>query len=743
MRFTFDIVGVTRSQVNAQQFHLRPIDSSDLVTFSTSVLYDLKELLAAIDPVILGTEPEQTVFVYILEGITYLPSFEELPDLSNYTVVALDYDEPPNLTIVKPFASVVLSETIFDTLKLVETVVRIIEIPVAIPNMESLETSINYYPIRNVLGMGFSLKVVDAALEETKPCLPFPVWLPLPFIGRKLEWKLGEVSVGFSDPQASTDVLNITNFLGNKSRPDPLVNPTESQLVGQTDTRGGQVRWYDMRPGSLTDLKIFGFGSPSTVGPYPISPQGQLTLPLPTEASSKLATLRRAGQWLYNECDVWRDDYVHFTTPKDPGIAVLWRDDLPSRPILCLDLEEYLFNSLNDLAARLWRPVASSEEIAVKIPIPIGQIVHLTVERLEDAINNDLVQFIHNELTNKEGKLTITFGFLTNAYTDNEIPQSSFNEENISLDSTVDPAWRQCIGSQVNPNNYRPEFEPGAKGVSSSILSFGYLPQIIPDDSTSNPSSAFTVQLQVMIDGWVELLGQNIHFDHKVMAVGPKLVFIPEPVRLPTLAIFFSDSYFQGIPLIMLPANSGLITPDIHFDANSPGSLNDIRKTVVDKLVYIFNLVKLAKLGGQNENFDLILNALGVVINSGRLVVDTTGRIENLMDSITEKHWYGDSHFNDAISSVVLIGPPHKWSLTVFKCYQHSLRKPDHGLWLRLMLPDNQFIAAIPSFKRLLEKALVNGFMVELPYGDLPNNLPSFGAINFNDVVTAIEIVRE
>ena len=553
MRFSFDIVGVTRSQVNAQQIQLQPIDPTDLTTFSTTALYNLKEVLAAFDPVILGAEPEQTVFVYVLEGITYLPSFEELPELSNYTVVALDYSEPPNLTIVKPFASVVLSETIFDTLKLVETVVRIIEIPVAIPNMESLETSINYYPIRNVLGMGFSLKVVDTTVGETKPCLPFPVWLPLPFLGRKLEWKPGEVSAGFSDPQASTDVMNITNFLGNKARPDPPVNPTESQLVGQTDTRGGQVRWYDMRPGSLTDLKLFGFGSPVTVNPYPISPQGQLTLPLPNEAASKLATLRRAGRWLYNECDVWRDDYVHFTTPKDPGIAVLWRDDLPSRPILCLDLVDYLFNSLNDLAARLWRPVASSGEIAVKIPIPIGQMVHLTVERLEDAINNELVQFIHNKLTNPSGPLTIKFGFLTNAYTDNEIPQSSFNEENISLDSTVDPAWRQCIGSQVDPNNYRSEFEPGAKGVSSSILSFGYLPQIIPDDSTGDPSSAFSVQLQVMIDGWVDLLGQKIHFDHKVMAVGPKLVFIPEPVRLPTLAIFFSDSYFQGIPLIMLP----------------------------------------------------------------------------------------------------------------------------------------------------------------------------------------------
>ncbi len=735
MRFSFDIVGVTRSQVNAQQIQLQPIDPTDLTSFSTTALYNLKEVLAAFDPVILGAQPEQTIYVYALEILLNIVNIINLPDISKYRVVALDYANPRDLTPAKPFPSEVVSET------LAAIVVRLVEIPVALPDMEILEASNNYS--HNGLGMGFKIKVVDPAGEESKPCLPFPVWLPLPFLGKKLEWKLGEVSAGFSDPQASTNVEDITHFMGNKARPDPPVNPTESQLTGQTDTPGGQVRWYDMRPGSLTDLKIFGFGSPVTIDPYPTPPHGQLTLPLPTEAASKLAKLRRAGRWLYNECDVWRDDYVHFTTPRDPGIAVLWRDDLPSRPILCLDLEEYLFNSLTDLAARLWRPVASSGEIAVKIPIPLGQMVHLTVERLEDAINNELVQFIYNKVTNKEGKLTITFGFLTDAYTDNEIPQSSFHEENISLASTVDPAWRQCIGSQVDPNNYRSEFEPGVKGISSSILSFGYLPQIIPDDSTGDPSSAFSVQLQVMIDGRVELLGQNIHFDHKVMPVGPNLVFIPEPVRLPTLAIFFSDSYFQGIPLIMLPGNSGLFKPDIHFDANSPGSLNDIRKTVVDKLVVIYNLIKLAKLGGQNETFDLILNALGVVINSGRLVVDTTGKIENLSDCITEKHWLGDSHFNDAISSVVLIGPPHKWSHTVFKCYQHSLRKPDHGLCLRLKLPDNQFIAAIPSFKRLLEKALINGFMVELPYGDAPNNLPSFGAINFNDVVSAIEIVKE
>jgi hypothetical protein len=135
-----------------------------------------------------------------------------------------------------------------------------------------------------------------------------------------------------------------------------------------------------------------------------------------------------------------------------------------------------------------------------------------------------------------------------------------------------------------------------------------------------------------------------------------------------------------------------------------------------------------------------------VIINAGRLVVDTTGKIVDLKKCVTGKDWLGEHHFNDAISSVVLIGPPHKWSHTVIKCYQHSLDpklSPNPGLCLRLMLPDSQFIAAIPSFKRLLEKALINGFMVELPYGDPPTNLPSVGAINFNDVVTAIEIVKE
>lgn len=736
MRFTFDIVGVTRSQVQAGQLQLQPIDPTNLAAFAKSTLSNLKEVLSAFDPVILGAQPEQTVFIYVLEVLLNITVISDLPDISLYGVIGLDTNTPLNLKPAKPYAREVLREV------LTPIVARIVEIPVSLPNMEGLQDSRNY--IRNGLGMGFTLKVVDVSGESSNPCLPFPVWLPLPFIGRQLAWKPGDAAVGYKDPPPNPDQQDVANFLGRKALPDPPINPTPTQLAQQADTHGGQVRWYDLQPGNLAQLKLLGVGGTSSPGPYPIPPQGQLALPLPAAGASRLAELRRAGRWLYNECDTWTDDYVHFSPPKDPGVAILWRDDLPSRPILCMDLQEYLFDTLTELAARLWRPVVGSGDLEVKIPIPVGQMVRVGVERLEDAINNELVRFIDNQVNSPDGHLTIKFFFQTSPYVDAENPHSDFNDQNIRLDPKLDPALRQSIGYQAKPDFFSPIFEPGRKGISSSQLTFGYLPQIIPEDADDDSSShAFTLQLQVMIDGTVSLLGKSIHFDHKILMIGPRIVFVPEPLRLPTLVVFFSNAYFDGIPLIMLPANSGLFKPDIHFDANSPDKLNEVREKVVGKLLELYNLLSLVQKVGQDKTLGLILNALGMVVNAGRMVVDTTGTIESLGACITEKSFWGDHHFNDAISSVVVIGPPYKWSRTVIKCYQHLLRSSNPGLCLRLTLPGDLFLAAIPNFKHLLEKYVINGMTVELPYGSQPGDPPSVGNINFNDVVTSIEIVRE
>ena len=735
MRFTFDIVGITRSQVQAGQLQLQPIDPTNLASFAKSALSNLKEVLSAFDPVILGAQPEQTVFIYVLEVLLNITVISDLPDISLYGVVGLDFNNPPNLKPAKPYAREVLRQV------LTPIVARIVEIPVSLPNMEGLQDSRNY--IRNGLGMGFTLKVVDVSGESSKPCLPFPVWLPLPFIGRQLVWKPGDAAAGYKDPPPNPDQQDVANFMGRKALPDPPINPTPTQLVQQADTHGGQVRWYNLQPGNLAQLKLLGVGGTSSPAPYPIPPQGQLALPLPAAGASRLAELRRAGRWLYNECDTWTDDYVHFSPPKDPGVAILWRDDLPSRPILCMDLQEYLFDTLTELAARLWRPVVGSGDLEVKIPIPLGQMVHVGVERLEDAVNNELVQFIDNQVNSPDGHLTIKFFFQTSPYVDAANPHSDFNDQNIRLDPNLDPALRQSIGYQANPNFFNSIFEPGQKGISNSQLTFGYLPQIIPEDADDVSSHAFALQLQVMIDGTVSLLGQSIHFDHKILVIGPRILFVPDPLRLPTLVVFFSNAYFDGIPLIMLPANSGLFNPDIHFDANSPGKLNDVRNAVVGKLVDLYNLLNLVQVFWQDKTLGLILNALGMVVNAGKMVVDTTGTIESLGACITEKSFWGDHHFNDAISSVVVIGPPYKWSHTVIKCYQHLLRSSNPGLCLRLTLPGDLFIAAIPNFKHLMEKALVNGYIVELPYGTLPGSPPSVGNINFNDAVTSIEIVRE
>jgi hypothetical protein len=728
MRFSFEIVGVTRSQV--RNLNLKPIDPANLSTFATSSLYDLKELISACDPAILGAMPEQTLFIYALEILTSIANINNMPDASHYRVVAPDFTNPFDL--VKNSASIVFTQS------LAVIVARIVEIQAVVPDMQILESSTNY--CQDGLGLGLSLKLVDPAGGETKTSIPFPVWLPPPFLGVKMEWDESRGTVGFQELPPGGDPVNIANFLGKKAVPkDTHPVPTEDELARCTDTPGGQLRWYGVGDGVMTLKKMLGIGTSADPNLYPAAPQGQLALALPREAEPKLAELRRAGRWLYNECDVWTDDNFHVRLPKEAGYLVVWRDNLPSRPVQCMDPQKYLHDLLVGLAKRLWGTVGASSDKEITIAVPIGQVINLAVQRLQDAVNNELVSLIGTT------GLNIQFAFLTSPYTDNQNAASGFDEDRLT---GTDPQLLKSIGSSLDSLLFQDGFEPGRGGQSIDLR---YQPHVVQEGSPDPAWCAFAVQLLVDISGKVTFHGIEIDLnDLPPMAIGPRVIFIPEPLRIPTLAVFFWNAYFEGAPLVMLPANSGLFDPDIHFDANSPGDLNQIRNTVVSKLNDLYNMLKLVQVFWSDESFNMIVTVLGKVVSVGRVVVDTTGKIENLSETVVEKHWYGDSNFNDAISSLVLIGPPHRFSHTVIKCYQHSMRKDDLGLCLRLKLPGNQFIAAIPSFRRLLEKFVFKNpipgrtdITVELPYGDPPYNLPSTGIIDINDLITGIEFTIE
>jgi hypothetical protein len=229
------------------------------------------------------------------------------------------------------------------------------------------------------------------------------------------------------------------------------------------------------------------------------------------------------------------------------------------------------------------------------------------------------------------------------------------------------------------------------------------------------------------------------------IAIGPKLRFHPQLVRLPTMAIFFEDPYFFGTALVALPPGTGLFGGgEVHIDANYPDTLNLRRAAIVEELSRIKGLVDAVQVFWPDQVLRLVSEVVGEICAIGRSVIDSTGKIQNASDCVIEKRWYGDANFNDAISSVVLVGPPSHWTGTMLKCWQNSLRRQDPGQCLRLKLPGNQFIAAVPDLR-----SLFNDFVPTMnlhappPWGSQPGDKPNITGNNFDNTITGIEFVTE
>jgi hypothetical protein len=901
------IVCITRSPVDPNNCNLGTIDLTNLSSIDPNHVFDdlnsteriiskLKEWMNGCNPALLGVEPETLFNLYVFDRT----------NSTSWRVVPIEWNSPKDLKLddspppapPNPSAiqfSIGLKIKILGVEKVIPVQIPILEIRAYLPDMSFLEASNNYQ--RNGLVMAMGVKVVNNSGEESNPWLPFPIWLPPPMVD-EFVWDeaLQQVTVGFleiPDPLHPPD--KYSNYLGQKALRDSVVD---------VDADFGQVRWY-----SLDKLPRLGFLNLHS-NTNPSGPPGQPNpcIPLPRLVADKLADLRRAGAWFYDpltEVTHWDDNCVKFKIPAQPGVAVIWRDDLPSKPIACMNLIRYAF----ELANRLWRPVLSTGELDIDIPIPAGKLIQLGVTRLENEVNNELVKYLGNSLS-------VRFAFLANPFQSDPSRPSTFDARNFKdvslpcLGSIVDdkdfqdsfepgetgvskkllsfryhpqitsseitdeqagaftlqlniiiegkvtllgsevvippsrlaigPALRfhpqpvilpniwqpvlaggtldlnilipvgekiqlaverlenlvnnelvkfighiingntlhvkfaflaselkdapneaskfdnanfkdktmECIGSAVAENNFFPGFDTGQPGVSTSILGFKYAPQPTSiGDLTDAQAGAFTLQLHVIFDGSVDLLGYHLDIPKTLpIPVGPALRFHPVPLKLPTIAIFFEHPNFQGTALVALPSGTGLFDgSEIHIDADSPDTLNQNRVTIINQLSRVKDLLNVVEFVWPNKPLSLVTQVVGEICDLGRSVIDSSGKIWNASDCVIEKHWYGDANFNDSISSVVLIGPPHNYTGTMIKCWEHSLRRDDHGRCLRLSLPDGYFIAAAPDFSHLLTPYPVaigtSIISVELPYG--PGDTPGTSQANFYDKVTGIEFVTE
>jgi hypothetical protein len=685
------------------------------------ILSNLKTWITTQSPVLLGVEPGQKVYLYLYD----------IDHLTNLGVVSDGLAEPLVLGGTRTI-DFLCHLQLFGNNILHPLTFPVVEMEVAIPDMTVWEDKMFY--TRNAVMAGNTLKLVDQNKNELAHWLPFPVWLPFPQVGL-VEWRPGqtEMTLGYIKPPDGPDPGPQpgyeANHLGREAYPD---------TIQDENAQFGQLRFYN-----LDSLPKFDFVHPhdtssATIIPDPKKP---MSLRVPGLVSDRLAEVRCAGQWLCSKWDrsvQWTDDGVKFKIPEVPqkpgllqeGVAVIWRDDLPSRPVVCFDLVEYA----KRLVARLWQPVLGDGTFNLDIPIPIGEVVKLGVAQLEDSVNNAMAKIFQDK------KLKVRFAFLTEAYIGNQGGKSAYLDDNLLERS------HNCIGKD-GVAEFIEGFNAGQIGLSDLMLSFKVRPQITDKELTEAEKGAFSVQLTILIDGGdINLLGYDFHFPNMKLPVGPKITFHPEPLRVPTVAIFFPHPDFTGAPLVTLPAGS-LGNSAISVDANTPGELNKWRYILLDVLKNVSNVLGLIDFFYDKPPLGLIKAYIDELTAIGSAAIDSSGNIDHVGKLVFEKHWYGDSNYNDCISSAILIGAPHRMTHAVVKCYQHNVSAPNPGRCLELRMPDRHFFAAIPSFTDLKKQTLHNpkarnpvfDTTYTLPTGDNNPAWPSATWNSFDDILTGIK----
>ncbi len=627
------------------------------------------------------------------------------------------------------------------------------EIGVSLPTMAELQNSGNY--LRNAMLMAFGVQVLnDRRNGEESNAWQWPMWLPMP---------------------------NLTAV-----EPDKRKGYGNGQhLANETcNNDQGEVRWYlgspfveQKRPlgkyiqGAAEELQKIGrvpFDQLSRVWDFKADAlKGKKTIVLPKALVDTLSIIRDAGELCeidHNQPSSWIDDTVYFRPPfelcyqdgcgyeydpaegdpdqgvqpwtpftclptdwvcprcknsqsrftvtgnkryKDAGFAVVWRGDIPSLP-LPINLIEYA----KDLARRLWRPVVGNgmPDFNVPIPIPAGEVIQLGVERLED-VSNELLGFI-----NKIDGLTVRFAFLSRALDtgDFRMPNGGPSE----------------IGTEADRSNFFDKaLEPGKTGIASKVIKFIYNPL----------AGDFDLQLQVFIGGKITLWGREVNIPDIDFPIGPKLRFHPEPIKLPTVAIFFQAPDYGGAALVALEAGTGLFgKSDVHIDATTSGSANEARVHFINMLRRITDVLNVVNTFSLHTipGLDKIIDVAGKICAIGKSVINSTGTIENVTDCVIDLgDILGNHNFNDDISSVVMIGPPHMPGGRVIKCWQHSLRRPDLGRCLKLKMPADKFVFTIADFSQI-----PIGFFD--PKTLAPNEI-TLNTLNFDGLVTGIEFTTE
>jgi hypothetical protein len=476
---------------------------------------------------------------------------------------------------------------------------------------------------------------------------------------------------------------------------------------------GGEVRWYE--PSMLAQLSTFDlgafFGAHPEISVQPaaeastlwnwllnaVAKPGQAML---GEVFAKLAAIRKAGESL--TVHDWHNEGVLFDIPQKKlfgtaGLAVVWRDDLPSKPVPILNLacdcsnpqeHDQIEKLIQAAACRLWSFLPSFRSDKALLP---GEAITFGLQRLAQGMDNLLARL----LDSNESGITIKFKFA--------VDSQNVKITRVSTASEI----------EIRPDEYSDGIVPMAVDPENPFqIKFLATPDVVSQDD-SGTGKYITVKLYAEIAFSPACVFRDIQ-------IGPSFTFKQLPIKIPTIAIFFTGATCGNVPLFLLPKDTGIVPQNlrgVHWDIdgiNPPVSLksnqtlldamNEVRVKILSALTLAKEVLYLAKPVSdlfKEPWMEQLEGALAHLISSASFVVDTNGSINDLGKCVYGRNAFGAAEsFGRRIESVLLIGPPSDLAGKYFKCYTDL---DGRGAELKLTIPQNTWIAALGNLRNFNE----------------------------------------
>ena len=643
----------------------------------------------------LGVQPEQLIYVYYAayqeqnqNAVVRATGVTELPELHRKT--------QPKCAFKSSYPDMIPS---------------IYEAQVYTPAMTQLQTSPHYR--RNAIIMWQEIQIINKAANTKSDPAGFPIWLPKPHMGKpRFTGTVVEIGTTVTGPNRVDDA-------------DHLGAPSKTTGNEETnDNDGGQIRWY--APSTFNQVKVNNSFFSLTGIDDAIDTQNNKVITLPPLVAESAKAIRQMGTLISPL--KWHDDGVSFNIPDEPGFALIWRDDIPSTPIpLFDDLKEYIERKIADWAKELWTGLDQLSWAHFTIDVDTGlpdlgvdNMLDLAILRGVASANNLLAQWINDQVNGLSVQFAVILGKMDNDSA--EIAQKDFEQI---------PSYVSLDGNTVN---YHSIFSNAPNG---ETLKFK-MPWVGLQSTDGTKNSCFTIKLQLIIN--------TPQFDSKelgitIPALGPFTVplgtynFRRERLLVPTMAIFFQHSLARddwGAPLILLPEDTGLY-PSGQYDAYSTTNtiLDQVKNKVTSILGPLKTLLSLAKIVSSSDILDLVDKIACAAGSAVRVVINTTGTIDDLRTAVYEKHIWpmSDSSFDDTITGVILLGIPASQDDVFIRCNTD----PNHtGDILQFSLPTDSFIAVSPNVSDITRT-----------YGNIPRPNISYtkGRTDYNDAISSVEFV--